>query len=317
MKSIPFEYKITVTYIILGALWILFSDKLVMSITQDPETFQKISTLKGWFYVLITGILLFYLVKNEIRRRNIIFNELLTAKKKADESDNLKTAFLANLSHYVRTPMNSILGFVELLTNKNITPEKHQHFLQIINDRSQHLLQTLQSIVEMAKIQQGQYSIERTNFKLNHLLTDVILSAEAEIKQKGKPIVIKSSFPPPSVSDEINSDRKILSQIITKLISNAINFTDMGEIEISYFFDSSKCTIILRDTGIGVPEEKRSVLFNEFMYHSIETINKGEGAGVGLHLSAMLAELINANLWLENTGKTGSIFCLSLPVEFK
>jgi signal transduction histidine kinase len=315
MKKIPFEYKITITYIILGAFWILFSDELVMYISREPETIQIISIAKGWFYVLVTGILLFYLVKKEIRRRNDIFNELLETKKKAIESDNLKSAFLANLSHYVRTPMNSILGFIDLLKSKNTSPEKYEGFLKIINDRSHSLLQTLNSIVEISKIQQGQYNIKKTPFKLNELLNDIKLSAEMELKQKNKPVIIKSSFCQPSGSDHLNSDREIVTQIVLNLVSNAINFTEQGEIEMSYSFTDDNCIISIKDSGNGVPVEKQSILFDEFMYHSSDTISKGEGAGIGLHLSARLAGLIKGKLWLESTGTTGSVFCLKLPLK--
>lgn len=313
MKKIPFEYKITITYIILGALWILFSDELVISFVKDPGSIQILSTAKGWFYVLITGILLFYLIKREIRRRNDIFNELLEAKKKAVESDNLKSAFLANLSHYIRNPMNSILGFVDILKSKNVSPEKHQQFLKVINDQSHHLLQILHSIVEISKIQQEQYPINKTHFKLNELLNDIILSAEMELKQKGKPVIIKSTFGQPSGNDNLISDRDIVMQIILNLVSNAINYTEKGEIEISYSFADSNYILSIKDSGTGVPQEKQSVLFSEFMYHSPETINKGEGVGLGLYLSARLAGLIKGKLWLETTGNTGSVFCLSLP----
>jgi len=127
-------------YIIIGALWILFSDKLVVGFTKDAERIRMISTYKGWFYVLVTGIMLFYLIKKEIHRRKLLYQELLETKKEIVNSERLKTAFLSNLSHYIRSPMNSILGFVELLQNRETSPENQQMFITYINERSQHLL---------------------------------------------------------------------------------------------------------------------------------------------------------------------------------
>src|SRR5512142_2167283 len=98
-NKIPFELRITLIYVVLGASWILFSDKLLYAITQDPHQINIFSILKGWFYVLITGLLLFFLIKKEIKKRNKLYNDLLAANEKAKESEKLRTAFLSNLSH--------------------------------------------------------------------------------------------------------------------------------------------------------------------------------------------------------------------------
>ena len=129
-NKIPFEYRITVLYILIGALWILFSDRLVLSLTRDPQEINFLSIYKGWLYVLVTGILLFLLIKKESRKRNNLYNELFLANQKALESDRLKSAFLSNLSHYVRTPMNSILGFADLLQSRNLDDEKRSRLFR-------------------------------------------------------------------------------------------------------------------------------------------------------------------------------------------
>jgi signal transduction histidine kinase len=316
MKKISFEYKITLIYILIGALWILFSDQIVISLFSEKETIHLLSTVKGWLYVAVTGILLFYFIKKEIKRRNLLYNELLVAKKKSEEADNLKSAFLANLSHYIRTPMNSILGFIDLLKNRNLSEEKYLQFIQIIDKRSNHLLQTLESIVEISKIQQGQYLINKTKLNLKKLVRDVIIPAETEINQSNKLLIFKMSFDVSTENTEIESDRIIISQILSNLISNAVNFTEQGVIEIKCKSDKNNFIIEVIDSGKGVSPEKQDIIFDEFMYHSSDTLNKGEGAGLGLHLSAKLASLINGKLWLEETGKSGSIFCLSLPRSF-
>jgi len=107
-----FPFKISFTYLVLGILWILFSDKLLSYLVFDIETMAVIQLYKGWFFILVTAILFYIFVRKELVRRNDLINKLQVANKKATESDELKTAFLGNLSHYIRTPMNSILGFV-------------------------------------------------------------------------------------------------------------------------------------------------------------------------------------------------------------
>jgi signal transduction histidine kinase len=313
-KRVPFEYRITLTYIFFGALWILFSDKLVLNLTQEPQQFLMLSTYKGWLYVLITGILLYFLIKKEIVRRNNIQEQLSIAKHKAEEANNLKSAFLSNLSHYIRSPMNSILGFVDLLEKKDISPEKHQKFLKHINDRSHHLLQTINCIIEISKIKEGLSEVSNTNFKIYDLLNDVLYEANLEIEQRNKRIQIKQSFSPIRNDGVILSDRKIIFQILTQLLSNAINFSREGEITLGCYENENALLICIKDNGAGISADVQKILFTEFMYNNSQTYTLGEGAGLGLYLSHQLSKLIGAKLWLESTGSSGSKFCLSLPI---
>lgn len=317
MKKIPFEYKITITYIFIGALWILFSDQLVVSITTDPHRIQTLSTYKGWLYVAITGILLFILVRKEIQRRTTIHNQLLEAKRKAVEADNLKTAFLKNLSHYIRTPLNGILGFVDLLENKDTTPEKHQLFRNCINESSQHLLQTLNSIIEISKIQEGLSDVKNKEFAINELLNSLVVFANMETIRRNKPVFVNSSLALPDGKDTFISDRSKIYQILLSLLSNAINFTEQGQIEIGYNCSNNLLTFYVKDEGTGISTEKQKALFTDFMYNDSKKTQQGEGAGLGLHLSAKLAKLLGGKIWLESTHSTGSIFCLSIPGNIK
>jgi signal transduction histidine kinase len=312
MKKIPFEYRITITYIVLGALWILFSDKLVTGIFNDVHTIQTISISKGWLFILVTGLMLYLLIKKEIRNRTIIYNELLEAKKKADEADSLKSAFLSNLSHYIRTPMNSILGFVDLIKNKNTSAEKHDHFLKIINNRSDNLLQTLNSIIEIAKIQEGLYFVVKSTFSINEVINSIVLSAEQELSVKYKSVTIKTNFESESANDLIISDKEIVKQIITNLTNNAVNFIEEGSIEIGYLLTNDSIKIHVSDTGPGIPPEKKNIILEQFMHNASYTYTVGEGPGLGLYLSSQLAKLINGKLWLEASSNKGSTFCLEI-----
>lgn len=313
MKKIPFEYRITSVYIFIGALWILFSDKLALSLVNDARQIEIISISKGWFYVLITGILLFILVRKEIKRRNIIYNDLLKAKRKAEESDNLKSAFLSNISHFIRTPMNGILGFVDLIKNKNLTPEKNEQFLNIINDRSQSLLNTINSIISISQIHAGQYDIVKTKFSLNTVLNKIAISIEPEINNKKLPVVVKTTFAIAGDNDMVLSDKEIITQIITNLVKNSVNFTSEGEIEISYKLSGNNYFIYVRDTGCGISTEKQRTILTDFMFGQDHNFVVGEGAGISLHLSARLAKLIGGELLLKSTSDKGTVFCLRLP----
>jgi len=312
-KLLPFEFRIPLLYIVISALWILFSDEFVLSITSDPQRIQTISTFKGWLFVFVTGMMLYYHIQKEIKRRIILYDELLEAKKKADESDNLKTAFLSNLSHYIRTPMNGILGFVNLLQDKDTTSEKQQLFLGYVNERSQNLLETLNSIVEISKIQEGQAELNLGNFSINDLLRSITSMENLDIAQIKKDVTIKLRLGLKDELDTMYSDKIKVSQILTRLLSNAIKFTEQGVIEIDYMATDTDIIFHVKDSGIGISPKKQEMLFHDFMHQSAYVHNEGEGAGIGMYLSNGLAKLLGGKLWLERTGETGSIFCLSIP----
>jgi signal transduction histidine kinase len=301
-KIIPFEYRIPLIYIVIGALWILFSDEFVLQLTDDPHRIQILSTYKGWFYVIVTGIMLYYHIQKEIKRRTILYDELLETKKKAVESDNLKTAFLSNLSHYVRTPMNGILGFVNLLQDKNTSPEKQELFLGYVNERSQNLLQTLNSIIEISKIQEGQSELSNDSFHINSLLRSITSAENLDLTQIKRDISIKISLGLNDGDDELFSDKAKIIQILSCLLNNAIKFTEQGDIEIGYSINSNAYVFFVKDSGKGIPIEKREMLFQDFMRNSAYIHTEGEGAGLGLYLSYGLTNLLG-----------GSIFCLSIP----
>ena len=312
-NKIPFELRITLIYIIIGAAWILFSDKLLYAITKDPLQINIFSILKGWFYVMITGLLLFFLVKKEISKRNKLYNELLTANKKAKESERLRTAFLSNLSHYIRTPMNSILGFAELIHNRNISDAKRNQFLTLINEKSHHLLQTINNIVEISKIQEGQIEVERNTFQMGALINRLSLIFEQDLQRKGNKVRLNFKISPEITTDEIIADYNKIYHILSNLLSNSVNFTESGEIELGALYENGNLKFYIRDTGPGISEDMQKSLFANFMQGHPDIQRASEGSGLGLYLSANLAKLLGGNLWLEYSNDTGSMFCFSLP----
>jgi len=313
LSKIPFPTRITLLYIIFGALWILFSDRLVISFTSDPQLIQELSTIKGWLFVAVTGLLLFYLVRNEIRKRNQIVTQLREAKEKADEADRLKTTFLCNLSHYIRTPMNSILGFIELIEDKDTSAETHQVFLNYINESSQSLLQTLTSIIEIAKIQEGHVSINNQSIGLNSLVERAVNLARAEIAEKKKAIEVIPMTGLPVGKDTAFSDPDKIFLILSSVVSNSVQYTSSGEIQIGYSASENGIRFWVKDTGPGIPENRVGTIFDNFLQTAEYTRSAGEGTGLGLALSAMMAKLLHGTLWVETTGKEGTTICLSIP----
>jgi signal transduction histidine kinase len=312
-SKIPFEYRIAIIYVVIGSAWILFSDEIVFRMIKDQKLLIKLSTFKGWFYVVVTAIMFFFLIKREISKRNKIYYDLLVANQKATESDRLKTAFLANLSHYIRTPMNSILGFSELLKQRNLDEEKRLRFLNVINEKSNLLLHTMNNIIEMSKIQEGQIQLTNTEFSINELLKDLTLSYSIELKKRNSNTILHYSLALENGSDRITTDFDKVHLIFSNLLSNAINFTEKGEIEIGYFPETDGILFFVRDTGSGVSEKKRPNLFSSFMNNGGDIQEIGEGTGLGLPLSSNMAKLLGGKLWLDYTGTKGSRFCFNIP----
>jgi signal transduction histidine kinase len=315
LKRIPFHYRITLLYVFFGASWILFSDKLVGYLTDDPDKIEHFSIYKGMLFILVTGLLLYSLVRKELKRRNLIYHELLEAKKKAEESDRLKTTFLSNLSHYIRTPMNGILGFVELLEDKDTSQENHQVFLTYISEMSQNLLQTLNSIIEISKIQEGQAKINIESFRINELIERLVETARIDISEKNRLVSVKTENQLPNGDDTIHSDREKINQVLSNLVANSINFTEKGEIEIGYSKDDKGLFVWVKDTGKGISDEKIEQIFNGFLNNNSATYTIGEGAGLGLPLSAGLIKLLGGELWLDSTGTQGTKICFTVPVN--
>lgn len=313
--KIPFEYRITSIYIVLGALWILFSDQLMSGFTTNSDQILLISTYKGWFYVLITGILLFSLIRKEISARNELYNKLLIANKKAVESERLKTAFLSNISHYIRTPMNSILGFVDLLETQNLDEDKRKLFMSVINDQSQYLLQLLSNIIDIAKLQEGQMAVASKPFSISNMCHRLQTVYEFEISKK-KAIQSIDFIPDLTEhSDTIISDQQKIQSILSNLINNAVKHSKGSKIEFGYNIVENNVVCFVSDTGLGIVEEKLNYILSGNMFTNTTYMEANEGMGLGLYLSFRLANLLGGKLWIEYSGSKGTKICFNFSYK--
>lgn len=314
-KKSKFEFKVTIIYMITGSLWILFSDRLAFDFIPGTQNFYLISTYKGWFFVFITGILLYILIRKESIKRNAMQEQLLLANRKANESDMLKSAFLSNLSHYIRTPMNSILGFVELLKYRNLDTEKKEKFMTIIDEQSQELLQLISNMIEVSKIQEGQLEIEEASFSLNSLMRKLYLTFEVKLNRWKPGVTLQCDTTLADKNDFIVSDYAKLFAIFSNLLGNALKFTTFGIIEYGYvrFDDYLECYV--SDTGCGISEEKRKYIFDKFLHSNYEKQISNEGSSLGLFLSSGLARSLGGKLWLEYSSSAGTKFKFIIPIK--
>ncbi|MBI9054528.1 MAG: PAS domain S-box protein [Bacteroidales bacterium] len=255
-------------------------------------------------------------ITRDISERKESEEKLKKAMEKAEESDLLKSAFLANMSHEIRTPMNAILGFSQLLKEKRIEPEKQDKFLDIIVSRSKNLLQIINDIIDISKIEANQLTIENNEFSLKKSLYELYSFFEAEIYTHNKSHVnLTLSADLSEVIGNIRSDEVRLKQILTNLISNAIKFTEKGEIEFGYNVKGDNLEFFVRDTGIGIPEESKKHIFERFRQADDSSTREFGGTGLGLSICKQLVEKLGGEIWFDSKTDKGSIFYFTIPLE--
>jgi len=243
--------------------------------------------------------------------------ELEKAKEKAEESDRLKSAFLANMSHEIRTPMNGIMGFAQLLKEKETNPAQRKEYLNIIYGRTKHLLQIINDIVDISKIEANQLDIHPGHFDLNELMDSLFKEQSKELDELSK-AHIKLKMTKGSRKDNfyIEGDSRRIRQVLLNLLSNAMKFTEKGSVEFGYKLENADhMTFYVKDTGVGISREKQKEIFERFRQGD-ETFNrKHEGTGLGLTISKNLVELMNGSIWLHSEKNEGAAFYFTIPFK--
>lgn len=236
--------------------------------------------------------------------------ELLVAKVKADESNQLKTAFLRNIYHEIRTPMNGIMGFINLLNNKKLSEEDKQQYIEIINSSSERLLNTINDIIEIARIESNQVEVNPSEVNVVALMDEQFNDFVNKALNKGLKLEYKQQL---STEDAIiTTDEKMLKSIFTILLNNAIKFTNKGYIELGSYKEDKNLFFYVRDTGIGIPSDRLTTIFERFVYHDLQLTRPYDGSGLGLAIVKAYLEMLNGTIWVESEPDKGSVFYFKL-----
>jgi len=305
MKKLSFELRITVFYLLLGGLWIAFSDTFFHNVIDDEDLLVVIQMVKGWVYVLVTGILFFIILRRHIMR-------LRQAEQKAVESDRLKSAFLANISHEVRTPMNGILGFLDMLKDPDLSTETKRDYIELLEKSGYRLITVMTDILDISAIQSDTVNPEKRTTDIIRIFEESADFYKSDLDSKG----LKLNFIKPYGDSPllIETDEKLLKKIICKLLGNSIKFSERGEIDLGYEIEAGLLTIYVRDNGIGIQKEKLEAIFNKFEQADTRLSSPYQGAGLGLSIAKAYVHILGGDIWAESEPGRGSSFYVSFPV---
>ena len=259
----------------------------------------------------------FLAIKSDITRDKFLKAELIEAKEHAEESDRLKTAFLCNMSHEIRTPMNGILGFADLLKEPGLSGEEQLEYIRIIQKSGARMLNIINNIVDISKIESGQMKVSLAETNVNEQMEFICNFFKSEVEKKGLQLTLGNLLP--SSSAIIRTDSEKLHAILANLVNNAIKYTSQGSVEFGCHavekLHATSIQFYVKDTGIGIPRNRLEAIFERFIQADITDKMARQGAGLGLAISKAYVEMLGGRIWVESQEDKGSSFYFSLPAN--
>ncbi|MCZ4695437.1 PAS domain S-box protein [Ancylomarina euxinus] len=313
----------------MGTEWIVAEDhEKVMNkmLSGFEEPYEVTAQRKDGtvFPAEIQGKMMYYKGKSvritalrDITLRTNMIKDLISAKEKAEESDRLKSVFLATMNHELRTPLNHVLGFSNIIQESS-QDQEISDYAKIIHQSGSNLLELIEDIFKLATVEQGKFSLINQSLKCEDLYLDLQKCLKDELKQSGKSHLINLDFSTEEqlLKSWIYLDRGKIIQVMRHLFKNAVKFTDQGSIEFGFHRSNEKeIAFFVRDTGIGIPDDKQELIFDFFRQVDESYTRVYNGIGVGLAISKKIAEAMNGRITVESTLGAGSVFYFTIPKD--
>ncbi|HPE87537.1 MAG: PAS domain S-box protein [Bacteroidales bacterium] len=285
-----------------------FRHRLANGNIRDVEIFTSKSNIFGKDYL--------HSIIHDVTEKKELLREIIQAKEKAEESDRLKSAFLANMSHEIRTPLNGIIGFTDLLTEETLPPrEVRKHYSAIIQQSAESLMQIINDILDISKMDAGQIIIEKTDFNLTEVLKNLETLYAKKLHDKGKHAITLSLLPMEETV-LLKSDKNRLTQVFINLLDNAIKFTTSGMITFGIEkTDTDSIFLMVSDTGIGIAPEKHHMIFERFSQADENISNTYGGTGLGLSIVQKIIALMHGDISVESEPGKGACFRFRIPLN--
>jgi len=248
-----------------------------------------------------------------ITEKKATWEKLKEAKEKAEESNRLKSVFLQNVSHEIRTPINAIMGSISLLRESSEDEAMREKYYEILEISGERLLTTVNDLIDISQVETQQIKVNKSAFSLSKLLADHIDVATPLAEKKNNKIVCSSKY----LHNEIilHTDKNMLNGIFINLLNNANKFTTNGLIEIGSHDEDGSIVFYVKDNGIGIPKNRLEVIFDRFVHADTSLSRPHEGSGLGLSIAQAYAKLLGGNLWVESEEGKGSTFFFNIPKE--
>lgn len=252
-------------------------------------------------------------LSNEIKRKELVQKQLQKEKERAEESNRLKAAFLNNVSHEFRTPMNGILGFSELLVKKDETDEQKELYAQILKESCNSLLEVVTNTIEMSKIQTNTTRLNLEKFNLKELVLEVINISKPKIFDKNLEFI--SEIESGGKELLIVSDREKIQTLLTHLFGNAIKFTNKGYVKFKCNVNNEFVIISVIDTGIGIEQEMQKKIFEPFIQADLNSTRNFGGNGIGLSIVKSHIKMLGGEIYLQSETNKGTTVKIRLPLK--
>ncbi len=289
------------------------------SITNSSESTGRNARIWGFIITVVALLavsLAFWYITNQGRRQEKMIRALNESERRSKDVAHMKEQFLANMSHEIRTPMNSILGFTNLLRRTELNTQQRE-YVQNIHSSGENLLTLVNDILDLSKIEAGMMHLEETNFSLRSMVSSVGAMFIEKIREKHLDFEVTVDR---DVPDILRGDAVRLTQILVNLISNAVKFTDQGNIQLKVHLlslsdERARIRLQVIDTGIGIAPEKHAQVFERFQQAEAETTRRFGGTGLGLSIVKQLVELQKGTVQLVSVLGKGSEFVVELEYE--